>query len=231
MDWKNYWNDSSQVRDRDFFRQVGRTLRKVPYSERESQQLVDGLISRLPRVPGGAILDIACGNGMITKRLASHFGRVVGVDYSAPLIDVAKTHFASDNVEYILADALEFTPSTASYDGIVICFALQYFSPAQMRAMLGRLKAGLKPGGQIALAEVPDGDRKWNFYRGFRGRCRYFFDQLRGRPIIGHWWKPSELHKIVSEAGMLLSIEYQATDCPNHYFRYDAVLKLPAAKQ
>lgn len=229
MYWKRFWNESAQVRDPDFYRQVGRTFHKIPYSESQVQHLVDALLSHLPRDSGASLLDVACGNGMITSRLASHFAHVTGVDYSEPLIGVARQHFSRDNIEYVIAEAEHFLAPPASYDCAVVCLALQHFSISQVRALLRRLTVLLKPGAPVALAEVPDGDRLWNFYRGLSGRVRYAVDVIRNRPIIGYWWRPTDLHRLALEAGMSLSIHYQPVTCPNHYFRYDAVLRVASS--
>jgi 2-polyprenyl-3-methyl-5-hydroxy-6-metoxy-1,4-benzoquinol methylase len=227
MDWKAFWNDSAQVRDPDFHRQVGRTLRGVAYSDREMAVTVDRLLAYLQPAPGKTLLDIACGNGLITSRLATHFAHATGIDFSQPLIAVAQTHFRPGNVDYLVGDASELPELPRKYDCVLVSAALQHFDGEQARRMLRRVQAVIKPGARIVLSDVADGDRIWNFYRGFAGRLRYAAHVLQQRPVIGHWWKPATLLEIADEFGWLLSIHYQTHDNPNHYFRYDAVLVTP----
>jgi ubiquinone/menaquinone biosynthesis C-methylase UbiE len=166
---------------------------------------------------------------MITSRLATHFRHVTAVDFSEPLIAAARRSFARPNVEYVLGDATELAFLHERYDRVLLHFSLQYFERDQARHMFRQLHTVLADRGRMVLGDVADGDRRWHFYRGMRGRARYAFDRLRDRPIIGHWWRPADLLTIADELGWTLAVHYQTPALPNHYFRYDAVLDVPPA--
>jgi SAM-dependent methyltransferase len=151
------------------------------------------------------------------------------MDFSRPLIEVARRHFAAENIDYLIGDAIELEGVHDRYDAVLVSAAWQHFSPAQAIALFRRLHRILKPGGRLVLGDVADGDRKWNFYRGMSGRARYVWGAIRRRPIIGYWWAPAALHRIAIAEGWTLAIHYQSEDSPNHYFRYDAVL-VPAER-
>jgi len=59
---------------------------------------------------GEAILDIACGNGNFSKRLAELGAKVIAFDYSANLIENAKKRCTSylDNIEFKVIDATNY---------------------------------------------------------------------------------------------------------------------------
>ena len=67
------------------------------------KQKKDGLalIERLALKPGLKVLDLGCGNGIVTQVLAEKVqpGEVVAID-SQSRVDIAKKYFAADNVEY-----------------------------------------------------------------------------------------------------------------------------------
>lgn len=71
--------------------------------------LIDpGLFARIGRVPAGTrVLDLGCGNGYLSRRLARSGAQVVGVDQSADLIARAVAHETREplGVVYHLADA------------------------------------------------------------------------------------------------------------------------------
>ena len=224
MNWKEFWNTTDMVRATDFCKQVGRTLNKTSYSEAQIQLLTSRILELLQASPQKALLELACGNGMLTHRIAPHFQSVTAMDFSAPLIDVAVAHFPRDNVEYFVHDALELDAVQKTYDCILVFAAFQYFNPNQAQRMFSQFRRLLNPDGRILLGDVADGDRVWRFYRGLKGKWRYYFDLLQGTPIIGSWWKPSDLLKLADEHGFTLAISYQTPQLPNHYFRYDAVL-------
>ena len=131
MDWKTYWNESALVKDADACRQVGRTFHRNSYSPAQVSAIVDRALEFLQPDREKTLLDLACGNGMLTSRLADHFRRVTAVDFSVPLIESAGRHFHRDNIDYIVGDALDLEGLSDSYDSILIHFAFQYFSAGQ----------------------------------------------------------------------------------------------------
>jgi SAM-dependent methyltransferase len=66
------------------------------------------LASLLEVQPGQQILDIACGNGLTSRRLAALGANVTAFDFSANLIDRAKTRLNPDSrIEYHIIDATD----------------------------------------------------------------------------------------------------------------------------
>lgn len=228
MDWHNFWNHSEVVKSHDPFRQVGRTFKQQPYSQHQVEVIVSRILRFLEPSSSKRLLELACGNGMLTSRIAGHFQSVTAIDFSKPLIDVARRDYAPPNVEYVVGDAIDLEGASGQYDCVLIWFAFQYFTPAQAEKMLAKLSRHLQSPSRILLGEVADGDRIWSFYRGATGRIRHLTELLRQKPTIGHWWKPADLHALASLNNMDLSIFYQNEELPNHYFRYDALLQTRA---
>ena len=50
-------------------------------------------------------------------------------------------------------------------------------------------------------------------------------DLTRDKPIIGQWWRPADLLTLADAHNLSLTVHYQDRQSPNHYFRYDAVLR------
>lgn len=89
------------------------------------------------------VLDVGCGTGGSTRDLAALAieGRVLGVDLSAPMLDVARTRAAQDrldNLEFLQADAQIHRFEPASFDLVVSSFGAMFFSdPVAAFANLG----------------------------------------------------------------------------------------------
>ena len=74
---------------------------------------------------GGSALDVACGSGKLTAALArlSRGGRVVGLDFSPQMLEVARR--AHPNLEFIEGDALNLPFDDASFGAATIAFGLR----------------------------------------------------------------------------------------------------------
>lgn len=80
------------------------------------------LLDLVPSMDGTAVLDLACGQGLASRALATAgAARVLGVDASEAMIGLARGHGAPDegNVSYVVDDAQGLaTCDTASFAGV-----------------------------------------------------------------------------------------------------------------
>jgi demethylmenaquinone methyltransferase/2-methoxy-6-polyprenyl-1,4-benzoquinol methylase len=77
-------------------------------------------------VAGGSALDVACGSGKLTaalSRLAGPSGRVVGLDFSAQMLEVARRDHPG--IEFVEGDALNLPFDDGSFDASTIAFGLR----------------------------------------------------------------------------------------------------------
>ena len=74
---------------------------------------------------GGSALDVACGSGKLTAELAklSRGGRVVGLDFSPEMLEVARR--SHPRLEFIEGDALNLPFGASSFDAATIAFGLR----------------------------------------------------------------------------------------------------------
>lgn len=103
-------------------------------------------------IPGEVVLDVGCGPGVVTPRLARAVGPdglALGLDVSAPMLSRAAREHPPANLGYLRADAgrLPFRPGTV--DAVVSLAVLQLVAdPAAVVAELARV---LRPGGRVTL--------------------------------------------------------------------------------
>lgn len=73
------------------------------------------------------LLDLCCGTGVMTRDLARRApdGRVVGVDFSPVMLEVARAKNAAPNIEFVQADALHLPFEDASFDGATMGFSMR----------------------------------------------------------------------------------------------------------
>jgi ubiquinone/menaquinone biosynthesis C-methylase UbiE len=98
--------------------------------------------------PGQRILDIACGNGLFSRRLAAHGVEVVAFDFSSELIRLAKAR-DSKNITYHIVDVTNESAVLAlgerTFDSALCNMAL--FDIADIKPLFRTLPRLLKPRG------------------------------------------------------------------------------------
>jgi 2-polyprenyl-3-methyl-5-hydroxy-6-metoxy-1,4-benzoquinol methylase len=99
-------------------------------------------------VQGAEVLELACGTGLWTRRLAENNRRVVAVDASPEVIAINRTRVGSANVEYTIADIFSWEPAT-SFDVVFFSFWLSHVPPARFDPFWALVRSALRPGGQV----------------------------------------------------------------------------------
>lgn len=108
--------------------------------------LAGGVLALLDPKPGERILDLGCGDGVLTQKIASHGAEVVGVDGSASMVAAAQSLGLDARV--MGAEALEFT---GEFDAVFSNAALHWMRDHD--AVFRGVRRALKPGGRF-VAEM-----------------------------------------------------------------------------
>jgi ubiquinone/menaquinone biosynthesis C-methylase UbiE len=112
------------------------------------------LVARLEVSENASVLEIACGTGIVTRRLRDKFApstKIIATDLNEAMIDHAKQKFRPDeNVEWKTADATQLPFADASVDAVVCQFGLMFFPDKASAA--GEVYRVLKPGGQFLFS-------------------------------------------------------------------------------
>jgi len=66
------------------------------------------VVRLLPVRAGDLILDIACGNGLTSRRLFESGTRVVAIDFSEELVDIARKRKYGSEIDYRVLDATDY---------------------------------------------------------------------------------------------------------------------------
>lgn len=137
------------------------------------------LVSRLP--PGGHVLDVATGTGLVAAQLLKRGFRVVGLDQSPSMLAIARRRFG-DRVELIEGSAETLPFPDESFDHLTFTYLLRYVDdPGATLAELARV---VRRGGVVASLEfgVPSGPTRplWDLYVGVGL-------PLAGRVLSGGW--------------------------------------------
>lgn len=111
---------------------------------------------REAEIPAGAhVLDVATGTGKVAAeaaRAAGENGRVVGIDVSDAMLDVARRRAGNLPVEFRRMDALRLEFKAQTFDVALCGFAITFF-PDIVRG-LREMARVLKPGGRVAFSTM-----------------------------------------------------------------------------
>jgi SAM-dependent methyltransferase len=106
------------------------------------------LAQRLVSLPLTNVLELACGTGAVTRRLAlslPHSVFIVATDLSQPMLEHAGSIGTSRAVEWRQADAMRLPFDKASFDAVVCQFGVMFF-PDKARAY-AEIRRVLRSGG------------------------------------------------------------------------------------
>ncbi len=131
--------------------------------------------------PRSDALDVCCGTGDLALELRRRIGadgRVVGCDFSEPMLELARRKSGEEGlpVEFGWADALELPYGDEGFDAVTIGFGARNL--ADLGRGLGEMARVLKPGGRLVILEItrPQREPLASFYS-------LWFDRVV--PVIG----------------------------------------------
>lgn len=133
----------------------GESVHYVDHADRYDRQLApftEALLEQVRLAPHRSVLDVGCGCGALTLAAGRIADAVVGLDFSAPLVDVASERARAaqmENVEFVVADAQTHDFSTGTFDLVVSQFGLMFFDDPV--GAFSNLRRSLVPRGRLAF--------------------------------------------------------------------------------
>ncbi|HSW01373.1 MAG TPA: class I SAM-dependent methyltransferase [Sedimentisphaerales bacterium] len=130
----------------------------------------------VPLNAGMDALDLGCGTGLVTLRLAPRVRSITGVDSSQGMLDVLAAKVARENLTNVKTLRLDLNQGDrlpGSYHLIVSSMTLHHIE--RIDALLVRLHAALLPFGRLCLADLDSEDGQ--FHSDNQGVFHFGFDR------------------------------------------------------
>ncbi|WP_255151387.1 class I SAM-dependent methyltransferase [Halorarius halobius] len=108
----------------------------------------EAVVDLLDPAPGERILDVGCGTGHLTDRIAASGADVVGLDASPEMLEAARETYP--DLRFVLGDAREL-PVSGPFDAAFSNAALHWIP--EQDAVLESVASALRPGGRF-VAEL-----------------------------------------------------------------------------
>ena len=150
-----YYRARAEEYDEWFFRQ-GRHDRGPEWNRRWFSELEE-VRRELDRFePKGRVLELACGTGLWTVRLARHATNVTAVDASSEVLEINRARLLKAGLEasvrYVQADLFGWHPDDA-YDAVFFGFWLSHVPPERFEAFWDLVRSALRPGGRVFFVD------------------------------------------------------------------------------
>lgn len=171
----------------NFSSSAGQELRRKVFNCPRWGQAVQFALKNPETLEGQTILDLGCGNGIISVFLSLHGARIIGIDIDAEALQHAQdraTHFGRQGACTFLVGAGEaMSVGTETVDIVFSRSTLQYMDRSQALSECLRV---LKPGGKLILLQnLPSNPfliafrliRRW---RSRNGAARAYVESIKG---------------------------------------------------
>ena len=106
----------------------------------------------------GDVLELACGTGIFTRRLAPRAGNLFAIDGSAAALAINARSVADPSIRYLQADIFRWEPPPGRrFDHIFFAFFLSHVPPHLFEDLWERLHRWLAPGGWVTFCDDAPG--------------------------------------------------------------------------
>lgn len=220
-----YDDHARQCAPTDFWSQVKRTINGRPVPQDQIDMIVAAIIDGLQLGADDLLLDLCCGNGALTTSLFRLCRGGLGVDFSEPLIQVAKRHFVTRIEEdFELRDVIAYLGTTPALGFTkVLCYgALQCLPNPDAGEFLALLEGRFAAVRRVFLGNLPNKERLADFYA-TRDDYAPGIEDSNETPI-GIWRTPDEFRRLAAKAGWQAEIRTMPSGFYAAHYRYDAIL-------
>lgn len=227
-DWHKHWTSfPASFEPGEYLRQVGKVWHGEPIAEAQVRALVGDIQNKLGLTAESVLLDLCCGNGLLTHQLAAQCSKTVGVDFSEPLIDVARRAHPLSSGRYVHASILDLDRLAIGgpFTHILCYEALQHFAEWQLGALLDAILYQATDDPTILLGSIPDERQKWNFYCTPEYRADYLRRLELGEEAIGTWWSSVLIEDACRRRGLVVEILEQPPILHTAHYRFDCRIR------
>lgn len=138
---------------KDFYNKTAQQWADKFYADDEHLPVLLDFMGRLPY--GSRVLDLCCGAGYDSMRLAQMGASVVGIDLSEESIAIAKER--NPKIPFYVGNMLDDYSDIGHVDAIICLAGLVHLPEEQLRMAFERMAQVMAPGG-VVLLMVRDGE-------------------------------------------------------------------------
>jgi|694.fasta_scaffold76665_6 2-polyprenyl-3-methyl-5-hydroxy-6-metoxy-1,4-benzoquinol methylase len=231
-DWKKFWNsiDTNEGKNNDWrsmMAQVGKTVKREPIDQNQFDKTYKKIIDILSLGENDTVLDLCCGNGIITKKISEYVETIIGVDFSSPLINVANAT-KNDNIHYFCSSVIDVSLpevlNNRKFTKLYMNTALQHFSENDFDKLINNYLSLSASESAFFITDIPDKKNLFAFYDTKERKNEYYKRVADGTEAIGTWWERDVLVNKVMAKGLYIQTLDQAPDFYTSHYRFDILI-------
>ena len=194
--WIDFWKDySADISNKGEQTQVLRTFNKKPIDKATWEFTLKTIQAPLNLVASDDVLELCCGNGLISQYISSKVKSVMSVDVSKELIDELRSKNIG-NIHAVSSDIRTLEVEDNKFDKIIIYAGIQYLDHSETIVLIKNIFSWLKPNGIVLLGDIPDSAKLWEFYNSDE-RESVFFDHCENNTdVVGTWFEKAFFEKL-----------------------------------
>lgn len=220
--WRRHFDDNAQ-KFNSLKKQVDMTIGGQEVDDRQVELRVDSIVKNLRLASQDVLLDLCCGNGLLTKKISKYVSHIYAIDFSEGLISIAKAKNNSDNITYIIGDITKMDYGAfPNVNKVCLYSCVQYLDNEGLKGLLkalSQLKNIL-----VYMSNIPDKQKIWDYYNTEQKKAFYLRTLKEGKPHIGTWWERNEVQKLAMEYGFSAEFIEINKEINTSYYRFDVIL-------
>ncbi|WGK81283.1 class I SAM-dependent methyltransferase [Vibrio aestuarianus] len=223
--WLKHFDSNVSNSPTNLLQQVGKTVNGIEVDQQQISLIIDAISEGLALSKESNIVDLCCGNGLITVKIAEICNSIIGVDYSPSLIRTANRFSDRDNIDYINSD-ITILESTLflDCDCVYMYEGLQHITSDDFSKVMELISVSDSVT-KVFLGGVPDKSLLKVYYDTDEKMDYYEFCENNNTPHLGKWWDRTEIESIANDFGFSMQIRAQNQNLYSEYYRFDCLLE------
>ena len=224
---KRYYSERVKKNSRtDFLWQVGKTINGKDVSDEQLELIVKTIIDQLDLSGKDKVLDLGCGNGLLTKKISACVQEITGLDLTAELYKIALEYNSSNNIRYINENIFDIDVKQYKnkFSKVYLYEVVQHLSLLEVDKLLIILNDITSSNAIIFIGGILDVDRKWDFFDTDERKSRYFDSLLSDIDPLGTWYYKDYFKYLAAKNNLNLECKSQCDELYTSHYRFDCVL-------
>jgi cyclopropane fatty-acyl-phospholipid synthase-like methyltransferase len=230
--WANFFQSYRDIPikdDNDLLYQVALTVGGKPISNKIFNCIIVDIENNLKLNHSDYLLDLCCGNGVITYEIGRKVYRIIGLDSSKLYIENAKAYKITSSIEYIEMDIINIDKisriGAQKFNKVLFYGSIAYFTKQELKIILGKLYNLTSDDVIVLIGSILDYSKRFKFYNTVSRKWHYLLYVIFNRDLgLGTWWRQSEILEISQENGFKCTFLQQNPSLSTAHYRFDCIL-------